>query len=349
MVSSTRETGMNKKVILAITLLFTFVATDLAIAAEKKKDPRKGWPEEVQEIQYPSSADNTPQPAMFYAPQTDKPVPLLVGLHSWGANYLQGVGAGYAKWCIENKWVLIHPNFRGKNNRPEAMGSELVVKDILSAVKYAKKNTKVDENRIYVIGWSGGGYASMLIAGRSPEIWAGVSSWCGISDLVKWHAETSATTRIYYARQIEMAIGGNPQEDKKAAEECRIRSAITYVKNAANIPFDINAGMNDNIVPVSQSLDAFNALAAEKDRLTADQIKFFVEKKKVPDGLQFKAGESDSSYVKRKVLFRRKSNNVRVTIFEGGHQIFAPYGLAWLNTQKKSAKPEKSKQEKETK
>ncbi|MCH2206397.1 MAG: S9 family peptidase [Lentisphaerales bacterium] len=42
------------------------------------------------------------------------------------------------------------------------MGSEYVVADIISIVEYMKKNYNVDEKRIYLIGCSGGGYASFL-------------------------------------------------------------------------------------------------------------------------------------------------------------------------------------------
>ena len=100
----------------------------------------KGWPKQVQEIKYPSMADNTRQPALFYAPTVrGEPRPLLVGLHSWSSDYKQTMSVPYSKWCIEKKWNFIHPNFRGPNRRPEATGSELVVADILSAVEYAKK------------------------------------------------------------------------------------------------------------------------------------------------------------------------------------------------------------------
>ncbi len=45
--------------------------------------------EEFQEIRYTTTADNLEQPARFYAPETDKAVPLLVVLHTWSVDYLQ--------------------------------------------------------------------------------------------------------------------------------------------------------------------------------------------------------------------------------------------------------------------
>ena len=93
----------------------------------------------------------------FYDPGGDLPKPLLIALHSWSGDYTQANPA-YGIWCISKGWVLMHPDFRGVNQRPEACGSELAVQDIISAVEYAKMACKIDENRIYLIGASGGGY-----------------------------------------------------------------------------------------------------------------------------------------------------------------------------------------------
>ena len=115
-----------------------------------------GWPHEVRAIKYLSSADETMQPSLFYDPGGNDLKPLLIALHSWSGDYTQANPA-YGIWCIAKKWVLMHSDFRGVNQRPEACGSELAVQDIVSAVEYAKKNCKIDENRIYLIGASGGG------------------------------------------------------------------------------------------------------------------------------------------------------------------------------------------------
>lgn len=312
-------------------LVPVFVAALANFGAARAMD----FPEEVQKIKYRSAADNTDQPALYYAPKIQDPVPLLVGLHTWSDDYTQTMSVPYAQWCIEHHWVFIHPSFRGPNIKPTACGSELVVKDILSAVEYAKKNAKIDEKRIYLVGASGGGYASLLMAGRAPEVWAGVSAWVPIIDLKAWHAE-SKTRKSNYFKNVEASCGGDPETDPKAAEEAQKRSASTYLAAAKNLPLDINAGIHDGhsgSVPISHSLRAFNLLAAEKDRISDEQIQFFVEKEKVPAGLEFKG--SDALYGKKKVLFRRESGNARVTIFEGGHEPIFEAALPWLSQQKK--------------
>lgn len=315
-------------------LIFAILINAL-VSLQAKKTPKKNpWPPKVKEIKYKSSADNTMQPAMFYAPETQKPTPLLVALHTWSGDHTQEGSAGYARWCVAKKWAFIHPDFRGPNWTPQAMGSELAVKDIVSAVDYAKKNANIDENRIYLIGGSGGGYASLLMAGRHPEIWAGVSSWCPISDLKKWHAECKKAGRGYY-KHIEKSCQGIPGKDPKADEECRKRSAITYLKNAKGVNLDISTGIHDGhsgSVPISHTLEAFNEVCAPKDKISEEDIAFFVREEKTPPALE---KEAQGKLANRKIHFRRTSGNARVTIFEGGHNILHNPGLNWLDAQRK--------------
>ena len=299
-----------------------------------------GWPEEIQEIKYRSASDDTDQPALHFAPSTKEARPLLVGLHSWSSDYRQA-NTSYGKWAVNHDWHFIHPNFRGRNRTPSSMGSELAVQDILSAVSWARQQGNVDPNRIYVIGASGGGYASLLMAGRAPELWAGVSAWVPISDLVKWHAETAAR-KLRYAGEIEAALGGHkPVPGTPAHADALKRSAITYVARARGVNLDINAGITDGhngSVPISHSLEAFNALAAPRDQLSSALIGEFVKTAKVPAALR-KETAVDVSYGRKTVLFRRKSGAARVTIFQGGHEIIPEAGLQWLAEQNRIRAP----------
>ena len=299
-----------------------------------------GWPEEIQEIKYRSAADGTDQPALHFAPSTKEARPLLVGLHSWSSDYRQA-NTSYGQWAVNHDWHFIHPNFRGRNRTPSSMGSELAVQDILSAVSWAKQQGNVDPNRIYVIGASGGGYASLLMAGRAPELWAGVSAWVPISDLVKWHAETTAR-KLRYAGEIEAALGGHkPVPGTPAHADALKRSAITYMARARGVNLDINAGITDGhkgSVPISHSFEAFNALAEPKDRLSPALIGEFVKTAKVPAALR-KEAAADASYGRKTVLFRRKSGAARVTIFQGGHEIIPEAGLQWLAEQNRIRAP----------
>ena len=258
----------------------------------------------MQRITYVSSADGTRQPAMFYKPGADDPRPLLLGLHSWSEGYRQDESVIYAEWCIANDWVFIHPHFRGPNRSPQTTGSELVLGDGLSAVDYAKEHARVDGRRVYAVGWSGGGYLGLLLAGRVLEIWAGISAWVPISDLNAWY-EQSRRLGTKYAREIAASCGGRPVGDSAAARECRKRSPLTYLERARGVPIDINHGIRDGHgggpVPISQSLRAFNLLAAPTDRLTEEEIEYFTREAKVPPHLRSEASGASAGGLK--VLF----------------------------------------------
>ena len=274
---------------------------------------------------------------MFYKPQRNEPRPLLVALHSWSNNYRQKESIIYAEWSIANDWVFIHPNFRGANNKPQATGSELVIGDVLSAIEYAKANAHVDESRIYAVGWSGGGYLGLLLAGRAPEIWAGVSAWVPISDLNAWYEE-SRRLGTKYVREIAASCGGNPTSGP-AADECRKRSPVTYLDRVRGIAIDINHGIRDgrnnaDPVPVSQSLIAFNLLALPQDRLTDEEIVYFTREAQVPADL--KTDVTDPSYGGLRILFRRQSGSTRITVFDGAHDKNTEAAFRWLNEQRRN-------------
>lgn len=298
-----------------------------------------GYPAEVRDILYPCPADGSQQPALVWLPEVEsgERVPLLVALHTWSGNYRQGGGEiKYAEWCLQNGWAFIHPNFRGPNRTPEAMGSDLMVEDIRAAVAWAQQQAPVDENRIYAIGVSGGGHATALLAGRTPEIWAGISSWCGISDIAAWHAETSAAGRANYAAQIEGALGGPPDTPERLADAWH-RSPLSWLENASGVPLDLNHGINDGrtgSVPFTQTLRAWNAAVPESERLTDAEIAAFYETRQPPAG-KGAVADGDALYGNRPPLFRLTHGNTRVTIFQGGHEIVHEAALNWLAAQRK--------------
>ncbi len=308
---------------------------------EKNKDPE--WPDEAKRITIKSTLDGNLQNALFYVPPEEKEraVPLLVALHTWSNDWLQP-NIEFYDLCKERGWIMIHPNFRGPNNTPDGCGSPKAVQDIVDAVSFVVREYNVDESRIYLSGQSGGGHMSLLMAGKHPEIWAGVSSWVPITDLTAWYHE-SLERANRYAPYIEASCGGVPGSSDLVDEQYRSRSPINFLHKAEAVPIDINAGIHDGhtgSVPISHSLHAFNVLAkinGHKEKyLDKKLIESFVNDEAVPEELR---GEriDDATYDK-KVLFRREAGPVRVTIFEGGHEIIYRAAFDWLSRQRKSDK-----------
>jgi pimeloyl-ACP methyl ester carboxylesterase len=291
----------------------------------------------VQTLAFVSSADRSEQAAAFYHSGMPGVKPLLVALHTWSYDYDQEMSIPYAEWCIAHDWILIAPSCRGPNHRPEATGSELAVQDVLDAVAYAEAHARVDPSRVCLVGVSGGGHMALLTAGRAPDRWTAVSAWVPITDLAAWHAECRAAGRPY-ADDLKRSCGGAPGESPLIDAQYRARSPITYLDPGINTPLDINAGILDGhtgSVPISHTLRAFNAVAAPQNRISDADIAHFVERAAVPPGIR---GEwSDPLYGDKRVLFRRASGNVRVTIFDGGHEIIYEAALSWLSRQRKES------------
>lgn len=294
------------------------MALKMAVDVTSTKD---GTPQKVVYTQPDSAAKNLPGPA----------VPLLVFLHTWSASIEQGpMLVGLAK---QRGWVMIAPAFRGINNHPEACASDLASQDIIDAVEYAKSHARIDTDRIYLVGGSGGGHMSLVMASRTPDLWAGVSAWVPISDLTAWHAE-STTRKNNYAKMIEQCCGGKPGPATEA--EYRHRSPLFHLAAAKGVPLDINTGIHDGhtgSVPVSQSLHAFNVLAAQDKQISGEDIDFITREQKIPAALATETQHDPERQMA--TLFRRSSSNVRVTVFEGGHDSEPSASLEWLARQRK--------------
>ena len=295
----------------------------VAEKAKKAKLPAK-------EITYLCSYDNSQQPALILVAKSKEPRPLFVTLHTWSSNYKQCNGA-YAKRLVAHDVHMIAPDFRGKNTvgNPLSMGNDAAISDIIDAVKYMQKNYNVDNNRIYLVGGSGGGYMSLLTSSRNRDIWAAVSSWCPISDLVVWHAyyDKKPDAKKSYGIHIEKNIG-NPIKDEKAKAEAIKRSPVTYLEGVT-YPLDISHGVFDPVVPVEHAIRAFNKVAAPKDRFSEEDIKNIKARKfgKFP-AVKETLGKS-------RIYVRRTSGNVRLTIFHAGHSIMPGVGIQWLLKQQK--------------
>lgn len=301
------------------------------------------------DITFVSSKDGSSQPTLFYVPPAAElgtkgaPAPLVVLLHSWSATYKAAETTRQALLdAVARGWVFLAPDFRGPNQRPEACASDLAVQDILDAVAYARKHARVDSKRIYLLGGSGGGHMTLMMASRAPQLWAAASAWVPIADLSEWHASTKAAG-LRYCEMLEKCCGG-PPEAPGAAAEYRKRSPLTWLSRSGKLPIDINVGIHDGhnklSVPVRQSLLAFNRLAETRGFRAAmieeSDIATITKDERIPGHLKSEStGDMAAEKRAKPVLFRRSAGKARLSIFDGGHDSDFAAGMAWLATQSK--------------
>lgn len=296
----------------------------------------------LKKITVTSTLDKTPQTSLLWAPKTarEEPTPLLIWLHSWSADYRQEASLDYQKQAVRRGWILLLPDFRGPNKRPEACGSKLARTDIVDALGHVERHYKVDPERVYLAGASGGGHMTLLMAGYYPQRFSAVSAWVGITDLPEWYRFHAPEGKPQgYALDILGVLGGKPGESQEIDADYRARSPIHFLHQVGDLHVDIAAGVKDGhtgSVPIAHSLQAFNRIAATNgdDGVSDDEAEQLWTAEKLTSP-QASDQVTDETYG-REILLRRISGNSRVTIFQGGHEGLPEACCAWLAKQQRA-------------
>jgi dipeptidyl aminopeptidase/acylaminoacyl peptidase len=217
--------------------------------------------QEIQEIVCTSSRDGSPEPLLFFHPGGETLVPLVVGLHTWSYDRFNQVEE-MLPLCRERGWGLLLPEFRGANlvSNPRARqagGSSLAIQDIVDGVTMVSERYPIDLNALFLLGGSGGGHMSLLVAASAPVLWKGVSSWVPITDLAAWHEQQPE-----YAPNIAACCGGKPGDSEEVDREYRGRSPLSRVGALSEVTLSLHHGRFDPVVSYSHSWN----LAQELER-----------------------------------------------------------------------------------
>ena len=294
-------------------------------APQRRRPPPPPEPPGYQHIQIPSSADGSMQDVALIVPVRElaDPLALVVYLHGWSASWTDRRPSIEAE--AENRgWLLAIPDFRG----PYAnhCGNELAQQDILDVVVWAKANYPVDESRVYLTGFSGGGFMAMLMAARYPDVWAAVSAWSGFGDLTNQYDYTVVQEQTRYTEGFEACLGGNPNTVAAANQNSMERSPNVYFEqNVPLPPLDINAQKDDPLVPVRQSMLTFQAIAPEL--ITDEEIGSLYRDGPLPPAARI--GYDPLS--ERDIYLRRQMGDVRLTIRPGRHEILGTPAFDWFD------------------
>ncbi len=216
----------------------------------------------LRQLRIPSSVDGAEQPVVIGIPEGYDPAtqtPLLIGLHTWSADYLQRVEA-YATQAARRGWLVVLPNFRGPNcttnpNAFEAGGSILAQHDIVDARQYMVESFNVDPARVYITGDSGGGHMTMLMCAKYPDLFSAAAAWVAVTDLREWW-ELGNT----YRPHIEAVCGGAPGDSAQVDFEYLRRSPRTFMTNLAHTRVLLAHGDRDFTIPVEQAWRSFRVL-----------------------------------------------------------------------------------------
>lgn len=283
-------------------------------------------PPGFQRIKVKSTMDGSDQDAILVVPQRQlsNPRSLVVYLHGWSVTNEDRRPDAEAE-AEKRGWLLLLPNFRGPY--VNHCGNQNAQQDILDAIDWVKARYSVDKGHIYLVGFSGGGFLSMIMAYRYPDVWGAVSSWSGLSDILdSYLSGVKANPNDRYAQQMRTCFGGDPMVSPEVAAALRERSPITHFAPGVKLPpLDLNAQKDDPLVPVQQSLRAFKALAP--GLLSEDDLEKFRRGEPVPAGAHFRIDPATG----REIYLRREIDSLRVTIREGNHEMLSAAAFEWFD------------------
>ncbi|NOY95321.1 MAG: prolyl oligopeptidase family serine peptidase [Chlorobi bacterium] len=293
----------------------------------KFDDTRKvEWSRDFEVVEIKSSLDNNIQKAYFYKSRSNKPRPLIVSLHTWSGYYNQN--DKLAELCKSKDLNYIHPDFRGANFTGNACCSELVLSDIDESITYAIGNSNVDTSKIFVIGVSGGGYATLSTFMKSKHNIKKFSAWASISDLIAWYNESRIRKSNYAENILKCTKSVNGVLNKEIAKQKSPIYWATPLNKLSNSKISIYAGIYDGIqgsVPITHSINFYNKLMS--DLSVTDSSKYVSDKEKL-ELLEYRRPLGDFGKISgRDICLIKEFQNIKLVIFEGNHEMLTEFAL----------------------
>jgi pimeloyl-ACP methyl ester carboxylesterase len=307
-------------------LFFIFFMGSFSLLAQEKSF----W-NDFTEDSIRSEIDGAFQHFYYSSAEAETPKPLVVVLHTWSADYHQQENS-LAHEVKARKWNYLHPDFRGANNHPDACCSSLAMSDIDQVITWAQSNLQVDQDSIFVIGTSGGGYAAICTFMKSRHKIRGFHAFVPIADLAAWYEESLSRDQKY---ALDILACTASQDSTLDVEEAKNRSPYYWnvpVRKLLTSSLHLYAGVHDGYtgsVPVTQSLLFYNKVMEslgvrdENQYVSEEDMIYLLSKRSYPANQFGTLGD-------RKIHYFKGAHNVSVTIFEGGHELLKDIALDLL-------------------
>jgi len=186
---------------------------------------------------------------------------MVLNVHGgpWGRD-----GWGYhpeAQWLANRGYACLQVNFRGStgygkeflNAGNKEWGGKMH-HDLVDAVNWAVEEGIADPKKVAIFGWSYGGYAALVGATFTPNLFCCAVDGVGISNLITWIKTVPPYWTILLAMLHKRV--GNPDTEE---EFLKSRSPLFKV-NQIKIPILIAQGANDPRVKQAESEQIVEAM-----------------------------------------------------------------------------------------
>ncbi len=224
---------------------------------------------DFQIVKYPSSVGDLDIPAYVFAPiqkRGPKGHAAMVwvhgGVHSnWGTSMFP-----FVKEAVERGYVVITPNYRGSTGYGEAWHKAIdyggyEVDDSISAYDYLKTLPYVDPDRVGIMGWSHGGYITLMSVFREKHPFKAGAAIVPVTNLVFRLSYKGPNYQWDFATQKR--VQGLPFEKN---EEYIKRSPLYHV-DKLQVPLLVHVSTNDQDVNYVEDQQIVDALRSRKPDL----------------------------------------------------------------------------------
>jgi len=237
---------------------------DARVAAEARYPELCKGIIDFQKVSYRSSVGDLDIPAYLFQPiakQGPKAHAAMVWVHggvhgNWGITMFP-----FVKEAVERGYVIIAPDYRGSIGYGEAYHKEIdyggyEVDDVMSAAGYLATLPHVDPARVGIMGWSHGGYITLLSIFREKHPFAAGAAIVPVTNLIFRLSFKGPSYQWDFATQKR--IQGLPFEKP----DIYIARSPLYHVDKLQVPLLVHVATNDldvNYVEDQQIVDALRS------------------------------------------------------------------------------------------
>jgi pimeloyl-ACP methyl ester carboxylesterase len=236
-----------------------------------------------------TSFDGTRVSARLYLPAEglnfEGPRPLIYYIHGGPQGQERPDFAWFSMPLIQfltlNGFAVFVPNVRGSTGYglsytkqvDRDWGGQDRLDHVHAMTEVLPKDGRIDTSRAGVVGRSYGGYMTLTLASRHPELWAAAVDMFGPYDLLTFMDRIPETWKPYFSIAV-----GDPVKDQQFLIE---RSPCTYM-DQINSPLLVIQGKNDPRVVERESRDVVETL-----RSKGKQVEYLVFENEGHDVLKY--------------------------------------------------------------
>jgi dienelactone hydrolase len=194
-------------------------------------------------VRFPSSDGEMVQ-GWLAVPNGHGPYPAIIEMHGGMATLQRERFVPASQAWLDAGFAFLSVNFRGSSTFGRAFERKVwgnlghwEGEDVVAARTFLIQEGIANASQVFLTGASFGGYLTLLLIGKYPDLWAG-----GMAEAPVVGLETLYETTGGAMRSVQMSfLGGTPEEQP---ERYKASSALTYVEQM-RAPVLILTGRND--------------------------------------------------------------------------------------------------------